>query len=70
VSDGSGKFFLWAVKIAFVVLAAGHIGDITMALGRLAVHAHLQDQMSYSKFNKELWTAHARPKTRQALGFH
>jgi hypothetical protein len=68
--EGYTKFFIWAVMFIAAAVCTGHGPKLTMALAKLAAHAHIYDQMSYSKFNKELWGAHARPDRGSVRSHH
>lgn len=51
------KFLSWILGIVFTLGIGDSFVRLTYKMGQAAVHAHMHDQISYSKYNNFLWGA-------------
>ncbi len=49
------KFLSWILGVVFTLGIADSFVHLTYKMGQAAVHAHMHDQISYSKYNDMLW---------------
>ena len=49
------RLVYWIISICLLLGLAGTLVDATREMMGLAAHAHQHDQLSYSKFTRELW---------------
>ena len=49
------KFLSWILGIVFTLGIGDSFVRLTYKMGQAAVHAHMHDQISYSKYNNFLW---------------
>ena len=54
------RFIFWALALGLTVGFGPSLGRLTLEMAKVAVRAHQQDQMSYSKFTKALLNAKPR----------
>ena len=59
------RFFFWMAAVAMTIGFGPRFFAVTVAMARSAIHAHVHDQMSYSKFTQKLLSAKPRPKPKQ-----
>jgi len=60
---GPIKFLHWVLSIVFMVGLADSFGRLTYNMATAAVHAHQSDQISYSAYNRFLWS-HQKPHSK------
>ena len=53
------KFLSWVLGVVFTLGLGDSFVHLTREMGKAAVHAHLHDQVSYTKYNNLLWTQSA-----------
>lgn len=55
------RFICWSLAIALSVGFGPSLVSLTKGMAQAAIHAHMHDQMSYSKFTHTLLRAKPRP---------
>jgi hypothetical protein len=49
------RFLSWILGVVFTLGLADSFAHLTYKMGQAAVHAHMHDQMSYTRYNQLLW---------------
>ena len=50
------KFLSWVLGLVFALGLGDSFAHLTYEMGKAAIHAQVYDQISYTKFNRLLWT--------------
>lgn len=58
------KFLSWILGVVFTLGIADSMVRLTYKMGQAAIHAHMHDQISYSKFNGLIWSGKRQSKIR------
>ncbi len=56
------KFIWWLLGVVFTLGLADSFAHLTYQMATAAANAHMHDQISYSAYNRLLWS---KPKTQQ-----
>jgi hypothetical protein len=59
------RFLSWILGVVFT-LVADSFAHLTYKMGKAAIHAHMHDQMSYTRYNQLLWGKANNPKKASA----
>ena len=56
------RFLSWILGVVFTLGLADSFAHLTYKMGKAAIHAHMHDQMSYTRYNQLLWGQATRTK--------
>jgi len=51
------RFLTWVLGIVFALGLVGSLGKLTYSMATYAAEAQQHDQMSWSKFSRQLWSS-------------
>jgi hypothetical protein len=56
------RFLSWILGVVFTLGLADSFAHLTYKMGKAAIHAHMHDQVSYTRYNQLLWGKEGNPK--------
>jgi hypothetical protein len=56
------RFLSWILGVVFTLGLADSFAHLTYKMGKAAIHAHMHDQMSYTRYNQLLWSKASNPR--------
>lgn len=56
------RFLSWILGVVFTLGLADSFAHLTYKMGKAAIHAHMHDQMPYTRYNQLLWGKASNPR--------